>query len=80
MFEGSQPRPVSLMRLIWKNWLREEWVLPAPPKPGVVQLVPVEVPKSKLPEPSAASEIEPQLSLIRTYWPASVEVAAPTEV
>ena len=40
--------------------MREEWVLPAPPWPGVVQSVPPEVPKAML-LPDAACEIVPQL-------------------
>ena len=51
-------------------------MLPAPPCPGVVQSVPVEVPKATLPEPSEAYEMAPQVSVILTYVPARVEVTA----
>jgi len=48
----------------------------SPAATGVVQSVPVEVPNRILPEPSDACEIEPQVSVILTYWPLSDEVAA----
>ncbi len=54
--------------------MRAACVLPAPPEPGVVQSVPVELPRAIRPVPSAAFEIEPQLSLMPTYWPESVVV------
>jgi hypothetical protein len=52
-------------------------VLPAPPCPGVVQLVPVEVPKAMLPTASEPWEMAPQVSTIRTYWPLSAELTVP---
>ncbi len=40
----------------------------------MVQSVPVPLPSAMTPEPSAAFEIVPQLSVIFTYWPCRVVV------
>jgi len=42
----------------------------------VTQSVPAEVPKARLPAPSEACEMAPQVSEMRTNWPASVELVA----
>jgi hypothetical protein len=60
--------------------VRAAWVFPLPPEPGVVQSVPLEVPKATSRVQSEVFAIEPQTSKIRTYWPLSVEVAAPVPV
>jgi len=52
-------------------------VLPAPPTPGVVQSVPLLVPKLRLPVVLSESEMAPQASLILKYLPFSVDVAVP---
>ncbi len=44
------------------------------PVEGIVQSVPVPLPRARTPEASAAFEVEPQLSVILTYWPWSVVV------
>ncbi len=53
--------------------MRDEWVLPAPPWPGVVQSSPPEVPKAMSPLPLTFSWIVPQLSSERTKVAARFE-------
>jgi hypothetical protein len=65
--------------IIWfssKKPERDACVLPAPPKPGVVQSVPPLVPKSRL--PAAVRLIGPHWSAMSTYCPLSVEVMSPS--
>ncbi len=54
----------------------DDRVLPAPPEPGVEQSLAAEERKSSVPTPLAASEMAPQLSRARTYWPLRLEVVA----
>ncbi len=59
---GKKLAPLRLIRVRWYMPLREAWVLPAPPTPGVVQSVPALVPKARLPSVEFESEIAPHAS------------------
>ena len=67
---GRNPAALRLMLVRWKKPVRDAWVLPAPPMPGVVQSVPPLAPKSSVPVvPLDSAGIGPQASAIATYRP-----------
>src|ERR1051325_1689227 len=65
-FVGRYEIAFILICVTFQYWGRAACVLPAPPKPGVVQSVPALDPKSITPAPSELREIAPQVSLMWT--------------
>ena len=60
--------------------VRAERVLPAPPKPGVVQLVPdAKLPNGRSPLASVLAKLEPQSSRMRTKGPLRLAVSGELE-